>query len=82
MGATKFGGANLRGTNFGRLQNFRFLTMITFPKFWGEGKNLPNRLEKKYGNIGWYFNSSFATFLEFSWEFDNNECYNRGHANF
>ena len=44
-------GANLEGTNSGPLQNLRFPTTITFPTFWSEGKNLPDRLEKKYGSI-------------------------------
>ena len=36
------------------------------------GKNSLDCLENKYGNIGGYFCSSIAIFLEFYWKFDNN----------
>ena len=39
------------------------------------GKNSLDFLEKKYGNIDWYFCSSIAIFLEFYWKFDNKNYY-------
>ena len=52
MGVKNFGGANLGATNFRPFQKLKFPTIIIFPAFWAEGKNLPNRPKKKYGNIG------------------------------
>ena len=70
-------------TNLGESKNiwpfwkFRLPTDTTFPPFWAWGKNLASCPEKKNDNIGWYFYSSFAIFLEFLWEFDNNSQYFR-----
>ena len=47
---------------------------LSHSQHFGEGLNVSNRLEKKYGNTGWHFYSSFATFFpEFLLEFDNNK---------
>ena len=48
-GVKTFGGTNLGG-NWAS-QRFRFPTSIIFVIFWTGGKNSPNCLEKKYGNI-------------------------------
>ena len=37
--------------NFGPLRKPKFSIIIIFPAFWDGGKNLPNRLEKKYAMI-------------------------------
>ena len=39
--------------------------------FWTGGKNSSDYLEKKYGNIGRYFCSSVAIFLEFFGNYGN-----------
>ena len=50
-----------------------FPTIIIFVIFWTGGKYSLDCLEKKYGNIGRYFCSSIAIFLEFYWKFDNKQ---------
>ena len=63
-GVVKFWGYKLRRSeHFVPLQKSRFPTIIIFPAFSASGKNLPNRLEKKYRNTGRYFCSSFAILL-------------------
>ena len=54
MGVKNFGGTNFffGGGEFWTSQKFRFPTIIVFVIFWTGGKNSPNYLEKKYGNIG------------------------------
>ena len=47
-----FQGTNLGGKSFGPLQLFRFPTIIIFPVFRDESKNLRNCPEKKNDNIG------------------------------
>ena len=71
MGGKNFGGINLGGKNFGPLKSLGFQQFIMFVIFWTGGKNSLDCLEKKYGNIGCYFCSSVAIFLEFYWKFDN-----------
>ena len=55
----KFGGG---GQKFWTSSNFRFLAIIIFLVFWTDGKNLPNRPEKKYGNIGLRYRLIFLLF--------------------
>ena len=50
-GVKNFGGTNLGGYKFWTSQKFRFPTLIIFVIFWTGGKNSPDCLEKKYGNI-------------------------------
>ena len=52
MGVKKSVGTNLGGKKFWTSQKFRFSTIIIFVIFWTGGKNSPDYLEKKYGNIG------------------------------
>ena len=52
MGVKNFGGTNLGWYKFLTSQKFRFPTIIIFVIFWTGGKNSPDCLEKKYGNIG------------------------------
>ena len=46
------GGKNLGGYKFWTSQKFTFPTIIIFVVFWTGGKNSPDCLEKKYGNMG------------------------------
>ena len=47
----QWGGKYFGGKNFEPLQKSRFPTVITFPTFWGEAKDLPNHNERKCDDI-------------------------------
>ena len=56
----KIWGYKFRGVKILDLSKVRFPTIIIFVIFWTGGKNSPDCLEKKYGNIGLYFCSSIV----------------------
>ena len=68
------GGKYFEGKKFWTSQKFRFSTIIIFVIFWTGAKNSSDYLEKKYDNIGRYFCSSIAIFLEFYWKFGNKDA--------
>ena len=51
-GVKIYGGTNSGGQTFWTSQKFRFPIIIIFVIFLTGGKNSPDCLEKKYGNIG------------------------------
>ena len=50
----------------------RFPKSIALQTFWSMGQNLPDSLEKKFGNIGWYFwqlfRNLFAVLVGIWWQ--------------
>ena len=68
-------GYKFKGVKILDFSKVRFPTIIILVIFWTGGKNSSDYLEKKYGNISWYFCSSITIFLEFYWKFDNTVHY-------